>query len=96
VDTGIEIETDTGVQKISRIGRETSIVDEEGSGDSQEPKGIIEEPKGGGEVPKLDSRGEKARRRSCHIRYVALFRLIDGQLGGSFTVLLMDFEELLF
>jgi hypothetical protein len=87
VDTGIEIETDTGVQKISRIGRETSIVDEEGSGDSQEPKGIIEEPKGGGEV---------ARRRSCHIRYVALFRLIDGQLGGSFTVLLMDFEELLF
>jgi hypothetical protein len=41
---GAEIETNRGVQEISeinRIGKETSITNEEGSGDSQEPRGEV-------------------------------------------------------
>jgi hypothetical protein len=62
VDTGAKIKTNRGIQEISeinRIGRETSIANEEGSGDSQEP-GVIEEPERDGEVPELDSRSEES------------------------------------
>jgi hypothetical protein len=58
---GAEIETNRGVQEISeinRIGKETSITNEEGSGDSQEPR-VIEELERDGEVPEPDSRSEE-------------------------------------